>query len=98
MGAPEPFTQSTQVGHFIGGRVVAGIGGRTQAVYNPATGAVARQVALASVEDVNAAVANAQAAFPAWGNLPPIRRARVLHKFLDLLNQHRDTLAAMITA
>src|SRR3954469_1725153 len=98
MGAPEPFTQSTQVGHFIGGRMVAGTGGRMQAVYNPATGAVARQVALASVDDVAAAVASAKAAFPAWADTPPIRRARLLHKFLDLLNQHRDTLAAMITA
>ena len=67
-------------------------------VYNPATGAVARQVALASAEDVNAAVAAAKAAFPAWADTPPIRRARVLNKFLELMNQHRDTLAAMITA
>jgi malonate-semialdehyde dehydrogenase (acetylating)/methylmalonate-semialdehyde dehydrogenase len=43
-------------------------------------------------------VAAAQAAFPAWADTPPIRRARVMFKFLELLNQHRDTLAAMITA
>jgi len=98
MGAPEAFTATTDVGHFIDGVVVASTSGRRQAVYNPATGQVARQVALASVKEVNAAVAAAKAAFPAWANTPPIRRARVLNKFLALLNQHRDTLAAMITA
>jgi len=98
MGAPEAFTATTDVGHFIDGVVVASTSGRRQAIYNPATGQVARQVALASVKEVNAAVAAAKAAFPAWANTPPIRRARVLNKFLALLNQHRDTLAAMITA
>ena len=98
MGATEAFTATTEVGHFIGGRTVASASGRRQAVFNPATGAVARQVALASVDEVNAAVASAHAAFPAWADTPPIRRARVMNKFLGLLNQHRDTLAAMITA
>jgi malonate-semialdehyde dehydrogenase (acetylating)/methylmalonate-semialdehyde dehydrogenase len=98
MGAPEAFTQTTDVGHYIGGRTVPGASGRQQAVYNPATGQVARQVALASADEVAAAVANAAAAQPAWGDLPPIRRARVLNNFLALLNQHRDTLAAMISA
>ena len=98
MGAPEPFTATTEAGHHIGGRPVAGASGRRQAVYNPSTGAVARQVALASVEEVNAAVAAAKAAFPAWADTPPIRRGRVMFKFLELMNQHRDTLAAMITA
>ncbi len=98
MGAPEAFTTTTDVGHFINGRRVPGSGGRQQAVFNPATGAVARQVALASVEDVAAAVAAASAAQPAWGDTPPIRRARVLNAFLALLNQHKDTLAAMISA
>ena len=98
MGAIEAFTATTEVGHYIQGHRVAGTGGRRQAVYNPATGAVARQVALASTDDVNAAVASARAAQPAWGATPPLRRARVLNKFLELLNQQRDTLAAMITA
>ena len=98
MGAPEAFTATTDVGHYIGGRLVAGTSGRQQAVYNPSTGKVARQVALASVDEVNAAVASAKAAQPAWGDTPPIRRARVMNAFLQLLMQHRDTLAAMITA
>jgi malonate-semialdehyde dehydrogenase (acetylating)/methylmalonate-semialdehyde dehydrogenase len=98
MGAPEAFTATTDVGHYIGGRIVAGASGRQQPVYNPSTGKVARQVALASVDEVNAAVASAKAAFPGWADTPPIRRARVMNAFLQLLMQHRDTLAAMITA
>ena len=87
-----------EVGHVIGGVAAAGRGGRRLPVFNPSTGAVARQVRLAEVEDVDAAVAAAQAAQPAWADMPPIRRARVLNHFLALLNQHKDTLAAMITA
>ncbi len=87
-----------EVGHYIGNRRIAGESGRSQAVYNPATGAVARHVALASVDEVGRAVAGAKAAFPAWADTPPIRRARVLNAFLQLMNRHRDTLAAMITA
>jgi malonate-semialdehyde dehydrogenase (acetylating)/methylmalonate-semialdehyde dehydrogenase len=98
MGAPEAFTATTDVGHYIGGRIVAGASGRQQPVYNPSTGKVARQVALASVDEVSAAVASAKAAFPGWADTPPIRRARVMNAFLQLLMQHRDTLAAMITA
>src|SRR5688572_28733143 len=102
MGAPEAFTATTTVGHWVAGERVAGSSSgpaaRTQAVFNPATGAVARQVALASKADVDAAVAAAQSAFAAWADTPPIRRARVMLKFLELVNQHRDTLAAMITA
>ncbi len=107
MGAPESFTTTTEVGHWIGGQHDSGASGagsaegttrRSQAVYNPATGRIARQVALASAGDVDRAVASAQAAAPAWADTPPIRRARILNAFLQLLNQHRDTLAAMITA
>ena len=57
MGAPESFTATTDITHWIGGQRVPATGGRTQAVYNPATGAVARQLQLASREDVAAAVA-----------------------------------------
>ena len=51
-----------------------------------------------STAEVDAAVASAKKAFPAWAELPPLRRARVMNAFLGLLNQHRDTLAAMITS
>ncbi|MFM2274849.1 MAG: hypothetical protein RL211_721 [Pseudomonadota bacterium] len=89
---------TTEIAQYIRGARAAGTSTRTQAVYNPATGAVARQVRLGNASDVNAAVAAAQAAFPAWADTPPIRRARVLFKFLELLNLHKDDLAHMITA
>ena len=98
MAAPQAFTSTTDVGHFIAGRAAAGSSGRSQPVFNPATGQVARQVALASTDEVGLAVAAAVAAQPAWGDFPAIRRARVLNNFLALMNQHRDTLAAMISA
>ena len=88
----------SNIDHFIAGQCVAGRSGRTQDVFNPATGAVTGQVALAGTDEVAQAVAAAQAAFPAWADTPPIRRARVLFKFLELVNQHKDTLAHLITA
>ncbi len=84
--------------HFVQGQRFAGTSSRQQDVFNPATGAVTGRVTLGNVADVDAAVAAAQAAFPAWAEMPPIRRARVLFKFLELLNRHRDDLARMITA
>ena len=98
MGAPEAFTATTDIGHFIAGQVMSGNSARRQDVFNPATGKVARQVVLGSVDDVRVAVTAAQAAFPGWADTPPLRRARVLNNFLALMNRHRDTLAAMITA
>lgn len=92
------FAGTADVTHFIAGAPHAATSGRSQAVWNPATGAVARQLQLASLEDVDAAVATAKAAFPAWADAPPLRRARVMFKFLELLNQKRDEIAAMITA
>ncbi|WP_395139627.1 CoA-acylating methylmalonate-semialdehyde dehydrogenase [Schlegelella aquatica] len=100
MGAAERMEVGlkAEVGHWITGQATAGRALRRQDVYNPATGAVARQVVLAEPQDVQAAVAAAKEALPGWAQTPPIRRARVMFKFLELLNQHRDTLAAMITA
>ncbi len=86
------------IGHFVNGQLVAGASGRSQDVFNPASGAITGRTALASAAEVNAAVAVAQAAFPAWSETPPIRRARVMFKFLELLNLHRDHLAKLITA
>ncbi|MGO4393893.1 CoA-acylating methylmalonate-semialdehyde dehydrogenase [Variovorax sp. M-6] len=88
----------TPIHHFVGGRVVAPKSARAQDVFNPATGAATGSVALANRADVDAAVAAAQAAFPAWADTPPIRRARVMFKFLELLNRHKDELAHLITA
>jgi malonate-semialdehyde dehydrogenase (acetylating)/methylmalonate-semialdehyde dehydrogenase len=70
--------------HYIGGREAEGTSGRYADVYNPALGQPCARVALASLEDVNAAVAAAHAAFPAWAATPPLARARVLFKYLQL--------------
>ncbi|KAF3996559.1 CoA-acylating methylmalonate-semialdehyde dehydrogenase [Glaciimonas immobilis] len=94
----QSFTDKAAVGHFINGRVVPSESTRTQPVYNPATGAIARTLHLGDASDVDAAVAGAKQAFPAWSNTPPIRRARVMLRFLELMNKHRDELAAIITA
>ena len=87
-----------QIGHHINGLPVHGHSPRTQAVTNPAIGAVTGQVELASDNEVQQAVAAAQAAFPAWSDAPPLRRARVMFRFLELLHQHKDALAHAITA
>jgi malonate-semialdehyde dehydrogenase (acetylating) / methylmalonate-semialdehyde dehydrogenase len=96
MNARTPLT--SDITHFIGGGRSAGTSPRTQDVTNPATGAVTGRVHLASAADVDAAVAAAKAAFPAWADTPPIRRARVMFKFLELVNLHKDDLARAITA
>ncbi len=95
--APAAYVDRRTVGHFIGGQEVVGEGPRGS-IYNPAAGAVAREVALATPAEVERAVQTARAAFPAWADTPPIRRARVLNRFLELMNRHRDELAARITA
>ncbi|ANI15047.1 methylmalonate-semialdehyde dehydrogenase (acylating) [Pseudomonas citronellolis] len=84
--------------NWISGAQVQATSGQQLPVYNPATGVVTGQVQLASHADVDAAVAAAKAAFPAWSNLSPLRRSRVLNRFLALLNEHRDELARLITA
>ncbi|WP_341644180.1 CoA-acylating methylmalonate-semialdehyde dehydrogenase [Thauera sp. SDU_THAU2] len=87
-----------KITHWIGGRKYDGADNRLSDVHNPATGQITGQVQLASSVEVDAAVASAKAAFPAWSNLPPLRRARILFRFLELLNAHRDDLARLITA
>ncbi|MDZ5636491.1 CoA-acylating methylmalonate-semialdehyde dehydrogenase [Janthinobacterium sp. GMG1] len=87
-----------QIGHFIGGNPMAWRSERTSDVFNPATGAVTAKVALATPSELNAAVAAAHAAFPAWSQTSPLRRARVMFKFKELLEEHSDQLAALITA
>jgi malonate-semialdehyde dehydrogenase (acetylating)/methylmalonate-semialdehyde dehydrogenase len=98
MNTPPAFTSSEPVLHYIRGEQTQGKGTRRADVFNPALGSVARTVVLGEADDVSAAVAAAKAAFPAWADTPPIRRARVMHRFLALMNEHRDELAAIITA
>ncbi|MEC4590233.1 MULTISPECIES: CoA-acylating methylmalonate-semialdehyde dehydrogenase [Nitrospirillum] len=84
--------------HHIAGRPQAGRSGRTAPVYNPATGEETARVDLASVDEVAAAVAAAAAAFPAWAATPPLRRARILNRFLRILEERADELAAVIVS
>lgn len=91
-----PITGTVQ--HWIDGKFSKSNSGRAQDVFNPATGAVSRQVVLASVDEVNAAVASAKAASRKWGDMPSLRRARIMNNFLALMNEKRDELAAIITS
>lgn len=83
------------IGHLINGTLQAD-SGRTQDVYNPATGEVSKQVALASKATVEEAIAAAEAAFPAWRNTPPLRRARIMFRFKELLEQNSQHILELI--
>lgn len=90
--------EPVDIDHYIDGRVDARAASTRTVVYNPATGKVTGHVAVATAADVDAAVASAAAAFPAWAATPAHIRARVLFRFRDLVEQHADRLAAIITA
>jgi malonate-semialdehyde dehydrogenase (acetylating) / methylmalonate-semialdehyde dehydrogenase len=83
--------------HFINGAKVDTASGRYADVFNPALGEPVARVALGTSAEVDAAVAAAAAAFPAWADTPPLARARILFKFLQLCQQHTDAFAAMLT-
>ncbi len=87
-----------ELSHFIGGKLVPGTSGRFADVFDPNTGNVQAQVPLASVSEVEAVIANAAAAQPKWGATNPQRRARVMMKFLDLINANMEPLAKMLSA
>ncbi|AFK55963.1 MAG: methylmalonate-semialdehyde dehydrogenase (CoA acylating) [Tistrella sp.] len=87
-----------KIGHYIGGRQVPGAAARTVASFNPATGEQSGEVALASAAEVRAAVEAAKAAAPDWAETTPLRRARILNRFLHILEERIDELAAVITA
>ena len=86
------------VHHWIGGRSVAGASGRRGPVYNPATGALAREVDFASVEEVDAATAAARAAFPGWRAMSLSKRTDIMFRIRNLVDQHRADIAAHLTA
>jgi malonate-semialdehyde dehydrogenase (acetylating)/methylmalonate-semialdehyde dehydrogenase len=85
------------IGHFVGGKHVAGTSGRFADIYNPNTGEVSARVALASRAEIDAAVDNARAAQPAWAAKNPQVRARVMMKFLELADRHKEELATLIS-
>ena len=84
------------IGHFIGGQEVPGSSGRVADVFQPMTGEVIGQVALASKAELRKAVENAKAAQPAWAATNPQRRARVMMKFLDLVTREMNSLAELL--
>jgi len=83
------------VGHLINGEIITDTE-RTQEVFNPATGLSEKRVALASKKTVQDAIVAATAAFPEWRNTPPAKRARVMFRFKDLLEQNADTICKLI--
>src|SRR5918911_1950058 len=87
-----------EIGHFIGGKEVKGTSGRYGDVFNPATGEVQAKVAFAKHAEVEHAIANAEAAQPAWAATNPQRRARVLFKFLELVQKEFDDLARLLSS
>ncbi|MFE2429136.1 CoA-acylating methylmalonate-semialdehyde dehydrogenase [Streptomyces sp. NPDC059373] len=84
--------------HWIGGKPVEGTSDRYGPVYNPATGEQDKQVAFASVEDVDAAVAAASQAYESWSQVSLAKRTGILFKYRELLDARRDEIAALITA
>jgi malonate-semialdehyde dehydrogenase (acetylating)/methylmalonate-semialdehyde dehydrogenase len=89
---------ATSIPHYIGGQRFYGHSKKTAPVFNPATGEQTGELALASQADVDRAVAVAAKAFPAWASTTPLRRARVLNRFLRILEERTAELAAVISA
>jgi malonate-semialdehyde dehydrogenase (acetylating)/methylmalonate-semialdehyde dehydrogenase len=87
-----------QINHIIGGSEVVSTSGRTSPVFNPATGEVTAQVGLATVEEVDQAVAAAAAAFGPWSETSLARRTAIMFRFRDLVDRYKDDMAALLTA
>ena len=85
------------LGHFINGKKVEGSSGKFGDIFNPATGTIIKKVSFASQQDVNDAVQAATTAFTGWSETTPIKRARILFRFRELLEKNVDKIAAMIT-
>ncbi|MEM5368469.1 CoA-acylating methylmalonate-semialdehyde dehydrogenase [Paraburkholderia azotifigens] len=86
-----------ELSHFIDGRRVAGTSGQFADVFDPAQGRLSARVPVANGDEVAAAVAAAKAAFPAWSETAPLKRARLMFKFKELLEKHSDEIAELIT-
>ena len=84
--------------HFVNGKSFSGESKKMGKIFNPATGDQEAQVILATTKDVNEAVTNAENAFEAWSNKPPLQRARVMFKFKELIEKNSDELTKIIVA
>ena len=91
-------TELKTIGHWIGGASVAGESGRTGPVYNPATGEQTGEVAFASVEEIDRAVATAADAHTTWRHFSLSKRAELFFRIYQLFDEHRDDLARLLTA
>jgi malonate-semialdehyde dehydrogenase (acetylating) / methylmalonate-semialdehyde dehydrogenase len=87
-----------EVHHWVSGRTLTGSSRRFGDVYNPASGEVQARVALATVAEVDSAVAVAAAAFPEWSAQPVLRRARVMFRFREIYERRLDEVAALLTS
>ncbi len=87
----------TTLNHYIGGEPVPGGSNRFGDVFDPATGTVQARVPFATAAEVDRAVAEAEGAFPGWAATPPAQRARVLFRFRDLVEAHKDEIAELIS-
>jgi malonate-semialdehyde dehydrogenase (acetylating) / methylmalonate-semialdehyde dehydrogenase len=87
-----------EVHHWVNGRMLTGSSGRFGDVYDPATGEVQARVVLATVAEVDLAIAAAAAAFPAWSAQPALRRSRVLFRFREIYERRMDEVAALLTS
>ena len=87
-----------QINHWIDGKLKIGNSGRYGNVFDPSTGAIQAKVALASANEVNEAVKNSNEAFKTWSNTPPLKRARVMFKFRELLENNMKDLAKIVTS
>lgn len=85
------------IDHWVNGAAFTGASTRTSPVYNPAEGSVSREVRLATVSDVDAAVQAAKAAFPAWAETSVAKRQAIMFSFRELLNARKDEVAAILT-
>lgn len=85
------------VKHYIDGAYIEGTSGRFGDIYDPSQGVVTRQVALASKQEVEDAIASAHAAFPAWAATPPGRRAQVMFRFRELIRENMQELAVLLS-
>src|SRR3954467_13073323 len=94
----QPGEDLGRVSHWIGGRLVEGASGRRGPVFNPATGRQEKWVDFASVDEVDAAVAAASAAFPAWRATSLSKRTEIMFRIRNLVDQHRKEIAAFLTA
>lgn len=92
----DELTSSDPVGHLIGSSLEAG-GSRTTPVFNPATGDIAREVQVADTATVDRAVTVAAESYPAWRQIPPVKRARIMFRFKEILEQNEERIVSLIT-